>query len=104
MHPNCRVLIVMGKTDPEAHVYAQQAMVLVPLDTPGLEIVRSLPVFGYMDPEGHAELRFTDVRVPVEQRDRTAGRRLPDRPGAARVPGRIHHCMRAIGAAERALS
>lgn len=102
LHPRCRILIVMGKTDPDAHVYAQQSMVLVPLDTPGLEIVRSLPVFGYHDPEGHAELKFTDVRVPAEN--------VIAQPGAgfliaqARLgPGRIHHCMRAIGAAERAL-
>lgn len=102
LHPRCRILIVMGKTDPDAHVYAQQSMVLVPLDTPGLEVVRSLPVFGYHDPEGHAELKFTDVRVPVEN--------VVAQPGAgfliaqARLgPGRIHHCMRAIGAAERAL-
>jgi acyl-CoA dehydrogenase len=102
MHPNCRILIVMGKTELEAPVYAQQSMLLVPLDTPGLEIVRNLPVFGYEDPEGHAELRFTDVRVPQSS--------IIAAPGAgfliaqARLgPGRIHHCMRAIGAAERAL-
>jgi acyl-CoA dehydrogenase len=102
MHPNCRILIVMGKTELDAPVYAQQSMVLVPLDTPGLEIVRSLPVFGYMDPEGHGELRFTDVRVPQAN--------IIAAPGAgfliaqARLgPGRIHHCMRAVGAAERAL-
>jgi acyl-CoA dehydrogenase len=102
MHPNCRILIVMGKTELEAPVYAQQSMLLVPLDTPGLEIVRSLPVFGYEDPEGHGELLFTDVRVPQSN--------VIAAPGAgfliaqARLgPGRIHHCMRAIGAAERAL-
>jgi len=102
MHPRCRILIVMGKTELEAPVYAQQSMLLVPLDTPGLTILRSLPVFGYMDPEGHGELEFADVRVP--QANLIAG------PGAgfliaqARLgPGRIHHCMRAIGAAERAL-
>jgi len=102
MHPNCRILIVMGKTELDAPIYAQQSMLLVPLDTPGLEIVRSLPVFGYMDPEGHGELRFTDVRVPQSN--------IVAAPGAgfliaqARLgPGRIHHCMRAVGAAERAL-
>jgi len=102
MHPRCRILIVMGKTELEAPVYAQQSMLLVPLDTPGLTILRSLPVFGYEDPEGHGELEFKDVRVP--QSNLIAG------PGAgfliaqARLgPGRIHHCMRAIGAAERAL-
>jgi acyl-CoA dehydrogenase len=102
MHPNCRILIVMGKTDPDAHAYAQQSMVLVPLDTPGVEVLRNLPVFGYEDPEGHAEVDFSDVRVPADN--------LIAQPGAgfliaqARLgPGRIHHCMRAIGAAERAL-
>ena len=102
MHPNCRILIVMGKTDPEAHVYAQQSMVLVPLDTPGVEVLRNLPVFGYDDPEGHAEIDFREVGVRADN--------LIAQPGAgfliaqARLgPGRIHHCMRAIGAAERAL-
>ena len=102
LHPNCRILIVMGKTNPDAHAYAQQSMVLVPMDSPGLEVVRSLAVFGYVDPEGHAELRFSDVRVPADN--------VIAQPGAgfliaqARLgPGRIHHCMRAVGAAERAL-
>ncbi|HEY4280769.1 MAG TPA: acyl-CoA dehydrogenase family protein [Conexibacter sp.] len=102
LHPRCRVLIVMGKTDPDAHVYAQQSMVLVPLDTPGLTIVRSLPVFGYHDPEGHGELLFEDVRVPAENAIAAPGAGFLI--AQARLgPGRIHHCMRAIGAAERAL-
>jgi len=66
LHPNCRILIVMGKTDPEAPVYQQQSMVLVPIDTPGVSVIRGLPVFGYQDPEGHGEVVFEDVRVPAE--------------------------------------
>jgi acyl-CoA dehydrogenase len=102
MHPNCRILIVMGKTSPDANAYQQQSMVLVPLDTPGLTVERSLPVFGYEDPMGHGVLSFEDVRVPAE--NIIAGEGMGFAIAQARLgPGRIHHCMRAIGAAERAL-
>jgi acyl-CoA dehydrogenase len=102
MHPNLRILIVMGKTDPSAPTYQQQSMVLVPSDASGIEIQRSLPVFGYHDTEGHGELTFTDVRVPAE--NIIAGEGMGFMIAQARLgPGRIHHCMRAIGAAERAL-
>jgi acyl-CoA dehydrogenase len=98
----CKLFILMGKTDPSAHRLMQQSMILVPRDTPGVEIVRSLPVFGYTDQEGHCEIAFTDVRVPVENLlgDEGSGFALAQ---ARLGPGRIHHCMRAIGAAERAL-
>jgi acyl-CoA dehydrogenase len=102
LHPHCRILIVMGKTNPGGPPHQQQSMVLVPLDTPGLEIVRGVPVFGYQDQEGHAELRFEDVRVPVANLLAAEGEGFLI--SQARLgPGRIHHCMRAIGAAERAL-
>jgi acyl-CoA dehydrogenase len=102
LHPHCRILIVMGKTNPEGPVHQQQSMILVPLQTPGLTVVRGLPVFGYQDQEGHAELEFDDVRVPAE--NLIAGEGQGFMIAQARLgPGRIHHCMRAIGAAERAL-
>ena len=77
---------LMGKTDPEAAVHRQQSMILVPVDTPGVTIVRSLPIFGYHDQHGHGEIRFADVRVPADEPARRRGRRLRDRPGPPR-PG-----------------
>jgi acyl-CoA dehydrogenase len=98
----CRVAIVMGKTDADAAPHRQQSMVLVPMDTPGLTNLRSLPVFGYQDNEGHCELVFEDVRVPVDHLLGEEGGGFAM--AQARLgPGRIHHCMRAIGVAERAL-
>lgn len=104
MNPNCQIFIVMGKTDPSADRHRQQSMILVPRDTPGLEVIRGLHIFGYDDSEhgGHAELRFTDVRVPAA--NLIAGEGDGFAIAQARLgPGRIHHCMRAIGAAERAV-
>jgi len=98
----CRIFIVMGKTDPDGPRHTQQSMVLVPRDTPGLTITRHLPVFGYQDQHGHSELSFTDVRVPVTNLLGEEGGGFAI--AQARLgPGRIHHCMRLIGMAERAV-
>src|SRR5690554_4551505 len=100
--PRCKVAIVMGVTSPEADRHHQQSMVIVPLDTPGVVVERTPTVFGYQDRGGHPQIRFDDVRVP-------ASNLLGERGGGFAIaqarlgPGRIHHCMRAIGAAERCL-
>jgi acyl-CoA dehydrogenase len=102
LHKNCKVMIVMGKTDPTAAPHRQQSMMVVPIDAPGVTVMRGLPVFGYQDREGHAEIDFKDVRVPLKDVLKGEGEGFAI--SQARLgPGRIHHCMRAIGMAERAL-
>ncbi len=102
MRDRCKIMIVMGKTDPDAPTFKQQSMILVPKETPGVTIVRNLPVFGYIDQEGHAEITFEDVHVPASNLVSEEGHGFLI--AQARLgPGRIHHCMRTIGAAERAL-
>jgi acyl-CoA dehydrogenase len=99
----CQIFIVMGKTEPGAASYRQQSMILVPRDTPGVTIVRHLPIFGYQDQHGHSEIVFDDVRVPAANLVAAEGDGFAI--AQARLgPGRIHHAMRAIGMAERALA
>ncbi len=101
-HPNCTISIVMGQTDPEAAAHQRQSMVLVPLDTPGVDVVRNIPIMHHLSPEGHCEVIYRDVRVP-------AGNLIWKEGGGFAIaqarlgPGRIHHCMRSIGQSELAL-
>ena len=98
-HPNCKLFIVMGKTDPEAERHRQQSMVLVPMDTDGVEVIRNISTLNHHSPEGHAEVLFRDVRVPADNLIAKEGDGFMI--AQARLgPGRIHHCMRAIGMSE----
>ena len=101
-HPHCRLIILMGKTDPEAARHSQQSMVLIPIDTAGVNIVRNIRIMNHHAPEGHCEIVFDNVRVPVSNLlgQEGSGFTLAQ---ARLGPGRIHHCMRSIGAAELAV-
>ncbi|MFZ3207027.1 MAG: acyl-CoA dehydrogenase family protein, partial [Pseudomonas sp.] len=101
-HPDCKLLIVMGKTDPQADAHQQQSMILVPFDTPGVELLRNIPVMNHIAPEGHSELLLRNVRLPVGNLlgEEGAGFMMAQ---ARLGPGRVHHCMRSIGMAELAL-
>ncbi|MFM8752450.1 MAG: acyl-CoA dehydrogenase family protein [Actinomycetota bacterium] len=102
MDERCKILIVMGKTNPDADDHNQQSMILVPIDTPGVKVIRNLNVLGFVDQHGHAEISFTNVKVPATNVIGKEGEGFAL--AQARLgPGRIHHCMRAIGMAERAL-
>jgi len=101
-HPDCKLFIVMGKTDPEAETYGQQSMILVPMDTQGVEVTRNISALNHIAPEGHSEVIFRNVRVPKS--NIISGEGDGFKIAQARLgPGRIHHCMRAIGMAELAL-
>ncbi|MCA1709184.1 MAG: acyl-CoA dehydrogenase family protein, partial [Actinobacteria bacterium] len=100
--PRCRICLFLGRSNPEADKYLQHSLVLIPMDAPGVNVVRTLPVFGYDAGHGHCEISFEDVRIPAENLLGEEGHGFLI--GQARLgPGRIHHCMRAIGMAERAL-
>ncbi|PFX10382.1 acyl-CoA dehydrogenase family protein [Nocardia farcinica] len=102
LDPDCKLLIFMGKSDPDAPTYRQQSMILVPADTPGIEVLRDLPMFGYHDRLGHGEVQFTDVRVPAENMLGREGDGFAIAQGRL-GPGRMHYAMRAVGMADRAL-
>ena len=102
MDPDCKLIIFMGKSDPEGPTYRQQSMILVPADAPGIEVLRDLPMFGFKDRLGHGEVQFTDVRVPAANMLGAEGDGFAIAQGRL-GPGRMHYAMRAIGMAERAL-